>query len=235
MCTFLSSYLGAVVLPGIGFQYHGGQFDCNRCMYIREATFVNIKVILPVIQWGKFCLIAYWVFSWTTMPLSMPPSYCITAFNRNTIGIIMQHEDYKFWETKSLKEMTKSEWESLCDHCGRCCLHRVRDGKTGKTKLLAVACQHLDPFSCCCSIYEERFKVEPTCLELSPDKIRRLKRLPYTCAYRCIVEGRKLEWWHPLVSGDHNTVHEAGISVQGKVVTGENVNLDQLDYYTVVK
>ena len=126
---------------------------------------------------------------------------------RNINGIDMEHKDDKFWETKQLKEMTKAEWESLCDYCGRCCLLCVRDRKTGKMNLLAVACQHLDTISCRCSIYEKRFKIEPTCLELSPDKIKRLKRLPYTCAYRCIVEGRKLEWWHPLVSGDPNTVH----------------------------
>ena len=165
----------------------------------------------------------------------MPLDYCIKASNRNTTGIIMQHEDYKFWETKSLKEMTESEWESLCDYCGRCCLLCVRDGKTGKMKLLAVACQHLDTFSCRCSIYENRFKIEPTCLDLSPNKIRRLKRLPYTCAYRCLVEGRKLEWWHPLVSGDPNTVHEAGISVQDKVVTNEHIDIDQLKYFTFGK
>ena len=123
---------------------------------------------------------------------------------------------------KITKEMTKSEWESLCDYCGRCCLLSVRDGKTGKMKLLAAACQHLDTFSCRCSIYEKRFKIEPTCLELSPDKISR-------------VEGRKLEWWHPLVSGDHDTVHEAGISVQGKVVTNEHIDIDQLRYFTFGK
>ena len=171
----------------------------------------------------------------TTIPLRMPPGYCIKTFKRNTIVISMEHNDDKFWETKSLREMTKSEWESLCDYCGRCCLLSVRDGKTGKMKLLAVACQHLDTFSCRCSIYEKRFKIEPTCLELSPDKIRRLKRLPYTCAYRSLVEGRKLEWWHPLVSGDHNTVHEAGISVQGKVVTNEHIDIDQLRYFTFGK
>ena len=147
----------------------------------------------------------------------------------------MEQKQNQFWETKSLAEMTKAEWESLCDYCGLCCLLRVNDGKTGKIKLLAIACQHLDIFSCRCSIYEKRFKLEPTCLELSPYKIRRLKALPYTCAYRCLVEGRKLEWWHPLVSGDYNTVHEAGISVHSKVVTKEHIDIDQLRYFTFGK
>ena len=143
----------------------------------------------------------------------------------------MEHKNDKFWETKQLKEMTEAEWESLCDYCGRCCLLCVRDGKTGKMNLLAVACQHLDTISCRCSIYEERFKIEPTCLELSPDKIRRLKKLPYTCAYRSLAEGRSLEWWHPLVSGDYGTVHKAGISVRGKVLTNEHIGIEQLRYF----
>ena len=147
----------------------------------------------------------------------------------------MEHQDEQFWKTKSLKEMTIAEWESLCDHCGRCCLYSVQDGKTGKIKLLAVACQYLDISNCRCVIYNDRFKTVPDCMMISPDKKRRLKRLPYTCAYRSLVEGRKLEWWHPLVSGDHNTVHEAGISVQGKVVTNEHIDIDQLRYFTFGK
>ena len=147
----------------------------------------------------------------------------------------MEQKQNQFWETKALKEMTKAEWDSLCDNCGLCCLLHVQDGKTGKKKLLAVACQHLDTSFCRCSIYEERFTIEPTCLELSPYKKRRLKKLPYTCAYRCLFEGRNLEWWHPLVSGDPDTVHEAGISVQGKVVTCEHINIDQLRYFTFGK
>ena len=165
----------------------------------------------------------------------MPPGYGIKIFKWNTIGISMEQNEDKFWETKSLKEMTKAEWESLCDNCGLCCLYNVQDGKTGKIKLLAIACRYLDTSTCRCLVYKDRFKTEPDCMMLCPDKIRRIKRLPYTCAYRCLFEGRELEWWHPLVSGDPNTVHEAGISVQGKVVTGEHVNLNQLAYFTVVK
>ncbi|HKJ32887.1 MAG TPA: YcgN family cysteine cluster protein, partial [Balneolales bacterium] len=149
---------------------------------------------------------------------------------KSSFGNIMEQKQDLFWKTKSLKEMTKAEWESLCDNCGRCCLHSVQDGKTGKIKLLSVACQYLDVSTCRCLIYEDRVKIESDCERLSPDKIRRIKKLPYTCAYRSLVEGRQLEWWHPLVSGDPNTVNAAGISVQGKVVTGENVNQDDLVY-----
>jgi len=126
--------------------------------------------------------------------------------------------------------MTKAEWESLCDFCGLCCLYSVQDDKKGKIRLLAVACQYLEISTCRCSIYKDRFKTVPDCMRLSPNKISQLKRLPYTCAYRSLVEARKLEWWHPLVSGDPNTVHEAGISMKGKVVTGGKVDLDALEY-----
>ena len=131
--------------------------------------------------------------------------------------------------------MTEAEWESLCDNCGRCCLHSVQDAKTGKIKLLAVACRYLDTSTCRCSVYKERFKIVPDCEMFSPDDIKRIKKLPYTCAYRSLAEGRKLASWHPLVSGDPNKVHEAGISVQGKVVTGAHVHPDDLEYLTIGK
>jgi hypothetical protein len=126
----------------------------------------------------------------------------------------MKQRQHKFWKTKTLKEMTSTEWESLCDKCGRCCLHNFKDGKTGKFKFIAVSCQFLDTSTCRCLVYEARKQIAPDCIELCPDKIRQLKRLPYTCAYRSLAEGRELEWWHPLVSGDPDTVNKAGISVQ---------------------
>jgi hypothetical protein len=152
--------------------------------------------------------------------------------DRFQIGNFMEQKQNQFWETKALKEMTKIEWEALCDNCGLCCLHSVQDGKTGKIMLLAVACRFLDISTCNCLVYSDRFKIKPDCERLSPDKIRRIIRLPYTCAYRTLVEGRELEWWHPLVSGDPNTVSEAGISVQGKVVPGTYVHPDDLEYYS---
>jgi uncharacterized cysteine cluster protein YcgN (CxxCxxCC family) len=147
------------------------------------------------------------------------------------VGIYMEQKS-QFWKTKTLKEMTKTEWESLCDNCGSCCQYGVRFLKTDKIKLIAVACQYLDISTCRCLIYKDRFNTVPDCLMLSPNNTRRLKRLPYTCAYRALVEGRELEWWHPLVSGDPNTVHEAGISMQGKIVTGVNVHPDDIEYFS---
>jgi len=145
----------------------------------------------------------------------------------------MKQNNTQFWLTKTFKELTSTEWESLCDSCGRCCLHSVRDGKTGKIQYIAVTCRFLNISTCRCMVYADRKRMDPDCITLSPDKVREIKRLPHTCAYRTFAEGRPLEWWHPLVSGDPNTVHEAGISVQDKVVSGLHVHPDDLGYFNI--
>ena len=127
----------------------------------------------------------------------------------------------QFWKTKSLAEMTAVEWESLCDNCGRCCLQKIGNGDSGKIKYLAISCEYLDISTCRCLVYENRKRLKPDCVKLSPKKISQVMGwLPTTCAYRCLAEGKQLEWWHPLVSGDSNTVHQAEISVQNKVASG---------------
>ena len=120
--------------------------------------------------------------------------------------------------------MTQDEWESLCDHCGICCLHKVEDEKTGEIKLIGVSCEFLDTENCRCFVYEDRRLANPDCIVLSPDNIKQKKWLPDTCAYIRIAEGRELESWHPLVSGDPYEVHQEGISVRDKVVSGKCVH-----------
>ncbi len=137
----------------------------------------------------------------------------------------------RFWLTKSLAEMTPEEWESLCDGCGRCCLYKVRCQDTGEVYYTNVACRFLDARRCRCTSYEQRIRLVPHCLVLTPAKAGELQWLPTTCAYRRLAVGVRLEWWHPLVSGDPNTVYKAGISVRGEVVPEQCVNLDQLEEY----
>jgi uncharacterized cysteine cluster protein YcgN (CxxCxxCC family) len=124
-----------------------------------------------------------------------------------------------FWRTKRLAEMTREEWESLCDGCGKCCLHKVEDGRTGRLAKTDVACRLLDPESCRCTAYAERKRFVPDCVVLTPAKVPNLSWLPATCAYRLIDEGRDLPWWHPFVSGDPETVHMAGVSVRGRAIS----------------
>ena len=120
-----------------------------------------------------------------------------------------------FWETKTLEEMSTAEWEALCDGCGRCCLNKLEDEDTGEIVLTRLACALLDIGQCRCSDYPNRFAKMPDCINLTPEKVRSLTWLPATCGYRRVKEGRGLAWWHPLVSGDPETVHQAGISVRG--------------------
>ena len=134
----------------------------------------------------------------------------------------------RFWESKSLDEMTEAEWESLCDGCGRCCLNKLEDVETGEIHFTNVACQLLDSESCQCSDYAHRRERVNTCLVLRPFDHDLLPSLPETCAYRRLAMNQELEDWHPLISGTKHTVRTAGISVCGKTVSEEFVHPDQL-------
>jgi uncharacterized protein len=124
-----------------------------------------------------------------------------------------------FWKTKTLEEMSRAEWESLCDGCGRCCLHKLRDDDTGELSFTNVACRLLDLKSCQCGDYANRSRRVPDCVSLTPAAVRAIDWLPPSCGYRRVAEGKDLAWWHPLVSGDPDTVHEAGVSVRGRAVS----------------
>jgi uncharacterized protein len=127
-----------------------------------------------------------------------------------------------FWKAKTLDEMSANEWESLCDGCGRCCLVKLEDEDTGRIHATDVACTLFDAGSCRCSDYANRSAKVPDCVTLTPHEARTLAWLPPTCAYRLVAKGEDLPWWHPLVSGDPQTVVEAGVSVQGRVFASED-------------
>ena len=137
--------------------------------------------------------------------------------------------DPPFWQTKTLDEMSKTEWESLCDGCAKCCLNKLENETTGEIQYTDVACRLLDTELCRCTSYADRKRFVPDCRLLTPRAVRELDWLPSTCAYRLVKEGKDLYWWHPLVSGSRETVHTAGISVRDKVIH-ESQRVDPEDH-----
>ena len=138
-----------------------------------------------------------------------------------------------FWHDTPLDRMSRQQWEFLCDGCGRCCLQKFQDAKTGKVTYTWVACYLLDTHTCRCTDYAHRTVLVPECLVLTPRQIPRLRWLPRSCAYRRLYEGRPLADWHPLVSGDPQSVHQAGISVRDKAISEVVVHPDDVEFYAI--
>jgi hypothetical protein len=134
-----------------------------------------------------------------------------------------------FWQRKALDEMSRAEWESLCDGCAKCCLVKLEDEDTAEILYTDVVCHLLDCEACACTDYKNRSVRVPTCVTLTPDNLKDLDWMPDTCAYKLLRDGKDLPWWHPLVSGERESVHLAGISVRGKVLSEEEVTDDELD------
>ena len=126
----------------------------------------------------------------------------------------------QFWKTIALDQLDKDHWESLCDGCGKCCLNKLEDEETGEVALTNVACRLLDDATCLCSQYDIRHQFVPECIVLTPKTILdNLYWLPQTCAYRLVHEKRPLYDWHPLISGNSETVHLAGVSMQYRTLS----------------
>lgn len=140
---------------------------------------------------------------------------------------------YKFWESKSLAEMSRDEWESLCDGCARCCLIKLEDEDDGSIHYTNVVCDLLDEETCRCTKYAERSVHVPECVVVKPELIEQLHWMPPTCAYRLLWEGKPLPEWHPLVTGDPDSVHLAGISVRGWVFKQSTVEEQELEDHII--
>ncbi len=124
----------------------------------------------------------------------------------------------RFWETKKLEEMSREEWEALCDGCGKCCMEKLifEDDTLAFTN---VACSQLDLVTCRCMHYENRNAYVPECVHLTPSELKDIYWLPKTCAYRLLKEGKPLPEWHPLITGDKSSVHRARMSARGRAVS----------------
>jgi len=136
--------------------------------------------------------------------------------------------DVPFWQRKALEEMTDSEWESLCDGCGKCCLNKLEEEGTDRTFYTDVGCRLLDGQTCRCRDYAHRLDEVEDCVRLTPESLKTITWLPPSCAYVLLSEGKDLYWWHPLVSGDPETVHSAGVSVRGRVRASETQVPDEM-------
>jgi len=138
-----------------------------------------------------------------------------------------------FWQTKTLQQMTDSEWESLCDHCARCCLLKLEDEDTSELFFTNVSCHLLDIEKCSCKDYFNRKFLVPECLRVRKMPMSEYQWLPATCAYRLIAEGKPLPDWHPLISGNQQSVQQAGISVDGFAVSEDYIHPQQLQDHII--
>lgn len=132
--------------------------------------------------------------------------------------------DKAFWKAKSMQKFSSSEWESICDGCGRCCLQKLEDEDSGEVYYTDVVCRYFDEAKCQCTEYDKRSVLVPRCVKLNYEDIERFHWLPSTCSYKVLHDTGELPKWHPLVTGDSDSVHKAGISIRGKVISETDID-----------
>lgn len=153
-----------------------------------------------------------------------------------------------FWQEKTLSEMTRTEWESLCDGCGKCCLHKFIDDEAVETpestdvlqegetvEFTNIVCDYLNTKTCSCTQYQKRTELVPDCVQLTKDNLQDIFYMPNSCTYRRLHEGRGLPQWHPLLNRNKKTaMHKAGMSVRGKTVYEHQVDKEKYEDYIVL-
>ena len=137
-----------------------------------------------------------------------------------------------WWERKSLQDMNRTEWESICDGCGKCCQIQLQDD-AGQRATTNVVCRYMDMKTCSCTEYQERTKLVPTCLRLTPENLDEIDWMPDSCAYRLLRDGQQLPDWHPLRTGDKQSVHTSGASVRDKVIAEHSVTPEELQDFII--
>ncbi|MCP3870248.1 MAG: YcgN family cysteine cluster protein [Gammaproteobacteria bacterium] len=143
----------------------------------------------------------------------------------------MTKPDPEFWKRQSLDTLNPAQWEALCDGCAKCCLHRLENSQTNEIYYTNVCCRFLNIDECRCTDYLDRTTRAPDCVTVTLDILKDPYWLPSTCAYRLLAEGQPLPWWHPLVSGDPETVVLSGNSVSGRVIN--ELEVENLEHYLI--
>ena len=142
-------------------------------------------------------------------------------------------DDASPWWNAPLEQLNKDQWEALCDGCGRCCLIKLEDEEDSSLHFTSVVCHLFDEQSCRCSAYPRRHIEVPECIEFGAADLAALDWLPNTCAYRLRADGKPLPDWHPLCSGDPESVIAAGMSVKGRVISEANVHEDDTEAFII--
>lgn len=137
------------------------------------------------------------------------------------------------WWEKPLDALSGDEWERLCDGCGLCCMHKFEDEETGEMLYTDVACRLFEAGSCRCTDYAQRSELVPECVHIRHFVDAQFDWLPASCAYRLRRAGKPLFTWHPLVSGDADSVHKAGVSMQGRCVPEAQVDEADLPMHII--
>src|SRR6202042_1919423 len=194
---------------------------------------------MPRRSQGEWQLGANWAYAWLRHDNpaargALPRARGLESSMASDDGQNQDDAEIPFWKRKSLDKMTNPEWESLCDGCGKCCLNKLEEEVTDRTYYTNVGCRLLDGETCRCRDYPNRQKEVDDCVRLTPKSLKAITWLPPSCAYVLLAAGKDLYWWHPLVSGDPETVHAAGVSVRGRMsATEETVPDEDLEDYIV--
>lgn len=132
-----------------------------------------------------------------------------------------------FWKRFPLDDLPRNEWEALCDGCGKCCLIKLEDEETFEVAYTNIACRLLDIGTCRCGNYALRRQLVPGCVVIDQNNLDDIiDWMPRTCAYRLVREGQDLPDWHPLISGDPESPHRAGVSMAGRMVPEYDIDED---------
>jgi len=139
----------------------------------------------------------------------------------------------RYWETIPLDQLDEKQWESICDACAQCCAHKLQDEENEEVFLTNVVCQYLDTEQCQCRVYEDRNKLVPDCIQVTPDNAKALTWMPDTCGYKLLAQGKSLPDWHPLNTGDALSTQKANMTIKNKVICEKDIDMDDLEDYLV--